>query len=139
MKNKPKYLVRPHDFCVWELHKETGLYQPRYKKPIENRQDPYDHWNYDTLVNVHDFFPIKDDEMEYYEKKSDYELAFYSWQRRNDGHGGTKGGTRAEYAYYLERVKRFNETHPNWKEDREKKIKEAQDKRIKETYGNDKK
>jgi len=115
MNDKPKYLVRPHDFCVWELHEKTGRYQPRYKKPIENRQDPYDHWTYDNLVNIYNFFAIKDNQMEKCEKLYDYEMKYRVWQSRNDGHGGTKGGTREEYEHYLERVKEFNKTHPNWK------------------------
>ena len=116
MKEKPKYLVRPHDFHVWELHPKSGRYQPRFKTPLENRQDPYEHWDFDTLVGIHNFIPIEDDELDYYEKKNDYELGFFSWQARNDGHGGAKGGTREEYAAYLIRVEEFNKTHPNWRD-----------------------
>ena len=131
--NKPKYLIRPHDFCIWELHEATGRYQPRFKIPLENRQEPYNHWDYNSLVNYYDFFPIEDSEMEYYEKKNDYEMAFISWQSRNDGHGGSKGGTKSEYVNYLERVKEFNVEHPDWKEERDKRNEKARKAREDDT------
>ena len=119
MENLPKYIVRPHDFSVWERFNDTNLYRT-YEKPekeIKNRQDPYNHWTYDNLVNGWNFFPIEENQLQEYVEKHDYEISFLSWQCRNDGHGGSKGGTKEDYEEYLERVKRFNESHPNWKQE----------------------
>ena len=44
----------------------------------------------------------------YKEKHNEY-MDFMKWYCRPDGHGGSKGGTREEYEYYLERVKRWEE------------------------------
>lgn len=134
------FLVRVHDYAVWEEDPRKPGHYHSYEEPgkeIKNRQEPYDHWNFDALVKSRDFVAITEAEVPEYLEKHDFHFGFISWQCRNDGHGGAQGGTMEEYLEHLESVKRFNEEHPNWKEDRDKRIKEAQDKRIKETYGND--
>ena len=126
MNELPKYLVRPHDYAVWERFKDTDLYRT-YEKPgkeIKNRQDPYDNWTHENLLG-HGFYPIEESQLEEYLEKWSFEISFYSWQSRNDGHGGAKGGTRAEYLDYLERVKAFNEKYPDWKKERDKRIEKA--------------
>lgn len=118
MKNLPKYLVRPNDYAVWERFKDTDLYRT-FESPgeeIKNRQDPYDHFTHEILTRRYGFFPIEEHELDKYLEKWKFEIKFTSWQHRNDGHGGIKGGTREEYLDYLQRVKEFNEKYPNWKE-----------------------
>lgn len=102
-----KYLVRPSDFCIFEIDESNGCYRVYEKSPHPNRQNAYKHFTYDNLVNHIGFFPITEDKISYYEKRHTFEIKFMSWQCRNDGHGGCKGGTRKEYLEYLKRVEEF--------------------------------
>jgi hypothetical protein len=119
MKKLPKYIIRPNDYAVWERFKDTDLYRT-YEYPdreIKNRQDPYNHWNYENLTRGYGFFPIEDHELDKYLEKWNLEIDFRSWQMRSDGHGGIKGGSKEEYLDYLKQVKSFNEKYPNWRKE----------------------
>ena len=101
-----KYIVRPDDFCIFEIDESNGCYRTYDGKRFGgNRQTAYKHFSYENLVEGYGFFPIDESEIPHYRKKHDFEIGFMSWQCRNDGHGEPKGGTRGEYLDYLERVK----------------------------------
>jgi len=112
------FLVRAHDFAVWEEDLEKpGCYRSMEipGKEMKNRQNAYDHWTFENLTKSHDFVAISEAEVPEYLEKHEEQIKFFIWQSRNDGHGGAKGGSYPEYLEHLERVKQFNETHPNWK------------------------
>ena len=111
MNKLPKYLVRPNDFNIFYLVEREGdqLYTS------DERWIPHKHFTFENLTENYDFFPITEEQVPEYEEKCSDHYGFVSWQSRNDGHGGCKGGSREEYDEYLERVKRFNEKYPNWK------------------------
>lgn len=109
MKN---YLVRPNDFSIFEIDPSNNCYRS-YKGPTDsagNRQQAYEHFNYENLVNNYGFMPISEEDIPMYEKKCKEHYEFISWQMRNDGHGDIKGGTYEEFLDYKERVKRFNQS-----------------------------
>ncbi|MBT6047716.1 MAG: hypothetical protein HOG49_12985 [Candidatus Scalindua sp.] len=114
MKN-PKYIVRPDDSYIWELDESNNCY--RSYKPIKysdgTRANAHDNYTFKRLTEIYDFFPIEEDELAKYEAKCKDHYAFVGWQIRSDGHGGCKGGTRAEYEIYLERVERYQK----WKKE----------------------
>ena len=97
----PKYLVRPDDYQIFEL-KENQKYQ--IKDGADHVHHQYEH---DVLIS-HDFFPCTDSELEEMKEKHDFHYGFISWQSRNDGHGGLKGGTVEDYKEYLKRVEEYN-------------------------------
>lgn len=98
---KPKYLVRPNDFSIFELDDNNGCYRSWSRKPITDsdgrRPDAMSHFTFENLTKNYDFFPIGESDLELYEEKSNEHYKFISWQSRNDGHGGSKGGTYEEY------------------------------------------
>ena len=108
MNKKPKYLVRPSDYCIFEIDQSNGCYRV-YEEDILNRPNAYKHFTFENLTENYDFFPITGKNLGYYEEKNDFEIKFMSWRCRPDGHGGSKGGTKDEYLNYLDRVKRFND------------------------------
>jgi len=108
-----KYLVRPHDFMIFEIDPSNECYRGYETKEVKNRPNAMSHFTYEILTNSnHEFFPITEDQIEEYKLKHNAEMEFTIWQHRNDGHGGCKGGTREEYEAYLERVKRFKMNIP---------------------------
>jgi len=115
---KTNYLVRPHDFAIFELDDSNGCYRPYWGKEKPNKQQAYKHFSYEILTENYGFFPIDDDEIPTYKKKNDDHWVFIIWQRRSDGHGGCKDGTYEEYLLYKESVKRYNEKYPNWKDEK---------------------
>jgi hypothetical protein len=102
-----KYLVRPDDFSIFETDPLNGCYRIYHTKETVNRPHAYEHFNFKNLTENYGWFPIKKKDIPIYEEKCDFHYGFVSWQCRNDGHGGTKGGTMEEYIEYLERVKRY--------------------------------
>ena len=109
-KNKtmlPKYLVRPHDYCIFDFDESNNCYRCWSKKPVTyrdgTRPNAMLHFTYDNLTKNYDFFPIDEDEIEIYIVKNHEYHKFVSWQTRSDGHGGCKGGTYEEYLNYLKR------------------------------------
>ena len=110
---KPQYLVRPSDFSIFELDESNECYRLWSRKPITynngTRPNAQVHFTFENLTKNYDFFPIEESEIETYEKKSSDYYSFLSWQSRSDGHGGSKGGTQAEYLKYLERINKHNE------------------------------
>ena len=98
---KHKYLVRPSDYHIWEIDESNGCYRSYTNKNIQypdgTRPKAQKHFTYELLTTVYGFFPIDEDEIETYTKKSNEYHKFISWQRRSDGHGGIKGGTYEEY------------------------------------------
>ena len=61
----PKYLVRPPDYCLFELDEKTQCYKG-YGTPTE----PYFHFTYDNLVNNYGYHSIEEGEISLYEEKS---------------------------------------------------------------------
>jgi hypothetical protein len=110
MRKTPKYIVRPSDFCIFEIDEDNGCYRVYYSNSLKNRQSAYPHFSYENLVDNYGFFPISESELPAYEEKHNFEISFITWKHRNDGHGGCKGGTREEYMEHLERVKQFNKS-----------------------------
>lgn len=97
--NKSKYLVRPHDFSIFEIDDSNGCYRA-YKqegKVIENRPNAYAHFTYKNLVENYGFIPIDEYDIKHYTKKNKLYHDWISWSTRPDGHGGSKGGTMEEY------------------------------------------
>jgi hypothetical protein len=111
LKKLPIYLVRPHDFHIWEIDPENGCYRSYSTRdvtyPDGTRPNAQETHTYDILTKNHDFFPITSKELPIYEEKNHYYHGFISWQSRSDGHDGIKGGTEEEYKEYLERVKEY--------------------------------
>ena len=101
---KPKYLVRPDDFSIFDLDESNGCYRSWSKNPITyrdgTRPNAMEHFTLENLTKNYGFFVIDESELELYEQKCDEHYKFLSWQSRSDGHGGSKGGT---YEEYLER------------------------------------
>lgn len=106
-----KYLVRPHDFHIWDLDESNGCYRSYSTRTVTyddgTRPTAQPNHTFELLTNIYDFFPIEEGELEYYEVKHDDYMGFMSWQHRSDGHGGCKGGTREEYERYLIRVEEY--------------------------------
>ena len=111
MENKPKYLVRPDDFSIFDLDESNGCYRGWSRKPITygdgTRPNAQSHFTFENLTQNYGFFPIEENQIEIYEKKSDEYYDFLSWQHRSDGHGGSKGGTHEEYLAYRRRVNEY--------------------------------
>lgn len=105
---KPKYLVRPDDFGIFDLDESNGCYRSWSKKPITysdgTRPNAMEHFTLENLTKNYGFFEIDESEIEIYEQKCDEHYKFLSWQSRSDGHGGSKGGT---YGEYLEARKKY--------------------------------
>jgi hypothetical protein len=100
-KNKIKYLVRPHDFHMFELDESNGCYRSWCNKDVTytdgTRPRAQKHFTLKNLTENYGFYPINESEIQEYEKKSKDYNKFRLWQDRSDGHGGIKGGTYDEY------------------------------------------
>lgn len=105
---KPKYLVRPDDFNIFDLDESNGCYRSWSKKPITysdgTRPNAMEHFTLENLTKNYGFFEIDESELDVYEQKCNEHYKFLSWQSRSDGHGGSKGGT---YEEYLEAQKKY--------------------------------
>lgn len=104
--NKPKYLVRPDDYSIFELDESNGCYRGWSKNPITytdgTRPNAMSHFTFNNLTDNYGFFVINESEFDLYNKKNNDHFNFISWKNRSDGHGGIKGGT---YEDYLKRRK----------------------------------
>lgn len=103
----PKYLVRPTDFHVFELDESNNCYRshlvtPRYTDGT--RPNAMSHFNYENLTENYDFFPITEKEVSHWSQKNDEYCDYINWHTRPDGHGGSKGGSMAEYLEMKQRV-----------------------------------
>lgn len=110
----PKYLVCPNNYNIFTLNPENNEY---YSELIGANRNQLQSYSYDTLVNIHHFYPAKECELEMYKKKSDEYYEFVNWQSRNDGHGGSKGGTYEQFLRHKKDVKKynkFNQYHDNY-------------------------
>jgi hypothetical protein len=96
---KPKYIVRPDDFSIFEIDQTNGRYRIWEKNPNNNKSRPkaMKHFTLENLTKNYHFFPINESEIEYYEQKSNEHYNFISWKHRPDGHGGIKDGTYEQY------------------------------------------
>lgn len=94
---KRYFLVRPDDFQIFELDNSNSCYRPYANKEIKNRPFAYDHFTFDNLTEHYGFFPINENEIEFYEKKNELYHKWQAWSSRPDGHGSVKGGTMEEY------------------------------------------
>jgi hypothetical protein len=99
--SKPKYLVRPDDFGIFELDNTNGCYnrrlKPQFKYPDETPVHAREHFTFENLTNNYGFFAIDETELELYEHKCDDYYRFISWHSRSDGHGSYKGGTYSKF------------------------------------------
>lgn len=111
---KSKYLVRPHDFHIFDLDETNGCYRSWITRsvtyPDGTRPNAFNNFTFENLTKNYDFFPIEESELEIYEEKNNEYHKFLSWYHRSDGHGGCKGGTYEEYLEYLSRLKNFIKT-----------------------------
>lgn len=110
----PKYLVCPNNYKIFTLNPENNEY---YSELIGANRNQLQSYSYDTLVNIHHFYPAKECELEMYKKKSDEYYEFVNWQSRHDGHGGSKGGTYEQFLRHKKDVKKynkFNQYHDNY-------------------------
>ena len=101
MEKLPKYLVRPHDFHIWEIDEFNNCYRSYSNRTVTysdgTRPNAQKHFTYENLTENYDFFPIDEDEIEIYQKKGNFYHKYINWITRSDGHGGSKGGTLEEY------------------------------------------
>jgi hypothetical protein len=93
MKTKrPKYLVRPEDFHIFELDPSNGAYRSwstrnvLYRDGTRPNADP--HFTYEILTKSFDFFPIDESQLsEYtdkgYEYRNSLERGFH-WGMQDD-------------------------------------------------------
>lgn len=112
MYKNPRFLVRPHDYHIWELDESNNCYRSYSTRSVTysdgTRPNASTSHTYEVLVRNFDFIPITEEELPEYEAKHEYHCGFNSWLSRSDGHGGCKGGTEEEYAKYLKRVEEYN-------------------------------
>ena len=105
---KPKYLVRPSDYHIWEIDESNGCYRSYTNMDVlrcdGTRPNAMKHFTLENLTKNYGFFEIDESEIEIYVKKNDEYHKFRSWQNRPDGHGGIKGGS---YEEYLEARKKY--------------------------------
>lgn len=101
MDEKPKYLVRPTDFHIFELDESNGCYRSWTTRDVTRsdgtRPDAQLHFTLENLTENYKFFPIEADCLSWYTKKNEEYCEFMSWHSRSDGHGGCKGGTYEEF------------------------------------------
>ena len=101
MKSKPKYLVRPRDFHIFDLDESNGCYRSWSTKKVTyqdgTRPNAMLHFTFDNLTINYDFFPINENDLDLYIEKNKTHNKWLSWSCRNDGHGNAKGGTFEEY------------------------------------------
>jgi len=104
---KTTYLVRPHDFHIFEIDSSNECYRSYSTRSITRadgtRPEAQSHFTYENLTRNFDFIPIDEVDLPYWERKHDFYLGYQSWATRSDGHGGSKGGTIEEYKMYLDR------------------------------------
>jgi len=96
----PTYLARPHDFSIFELDESNNCYriEVNARRTGGSRPQANPAYTFDLLVFEHDFITINnDEELKEYKVKHKYYMDYMKWFTRPDGHGGSKGGTRAEY------------------------------------------
>lgn len=91
-KKTPDYFYRPNDFSVF--HKiENGTYT--HEMDID-RGWTSGGYQYDTMVACN-FVPCTPEEFPELKRKNKLYYEYLSWASRNDGHGGSKGGTFEEF------------------------------------------
>ena len=77
---KPKYLVRPSDYSIFDLDESNGCYRVWSSKPLPyrngKRSKAMKHFTFENLTTKHKFFPIDESQIEFYEKRCNehYEL-----------------------------------------------------------------
>ena len=101
METKPKYLVRPHDYHIFDLDESNGCYRSWSTREVTcsdgTRPNAMSHFTLENLTINYNFFPIGEEDLEIYVNKNNLSNKWISWSHRNDGHGGIKGGTMEEY------------------------------------------
>ena len=100
MEEKPKYLVRPDDYFIFEVDETNGCYRSKSSNLTYSdgtKVPAQKHFTYENLTLNYGFFPIDEDELDVYQKKEEMHINFEIWQSRSDGHGGSKGGTWEEF------------------------------------------
>jgi hypothetical protein len=72
---KPKYLVRPSDFSIFDLDETNGCYRGWSSKPLTDRNGKrpkaMKHFTFENLTTKYKFFPIDESQIEFYEKRCD--------------------------------------------------------------------
>lgn len=101
MKNKSKYLVRPRDSHIFELDESNGCYRSWNTRNVTysdgTQPNAMLHFTYENLTQNFGFIPIKENELDDYQKKHELYMKYLSWSSRPDGHGGIKGGSMEEF------------------------------------------
>jgi hypothetical protein len=99
-----KFLVRKNDFHIFEVDETNGCYRSWSTKNVTdskgNRPQAMSHFTFENLTENYDFFPIQEEELEFYNNKHNIYLNYFKWTNISDGHGGIKGGTFEEYVNY---------------------------------------
>ncbi len=96
-KNNSKYLVRPHDFRVFELDFNNAY--RAYEEPgkeIVNRSNAQSHFTFKNLTQNYDFFVIQESEIQDYQKKNHLYYKYQDLKWKNDHHGGVYENTNIE-------------------------------------------
>ena len=98
---KRKYLVRPHDFHIFELDPYNNAYRSYTTRNVTyldgTRPHAQEHFKYELLTEYFGFFGIDESQIPEYEEKNNEYHNWILWYNRSDGHGGIKGGTMDEY------------------------------------------
>ncbi len=72
---KPKYLVRPDDFHIFEIDENNDCYRSWTTRSVTDmngvRSNAMAHFTFENLTTNYGFFPINENEIEYYSKKND--------------------------------------------------------------------
>lgn len=80
-KHKPKYLVRPDDFTIFDLDESNGCYRSWSKKPTlyndNTRPNAMNHFTFENLTKNYGFFAIEETEIKIYEKNVTSITNFY--------------------------------------------------------------
>ena len=80
---KPKYLVRPSDYHIWEIDESNGCYRSYTNMDVlrcdGTRPNAMEHFTLENLTKNYGFFEIDESELELYEQKCDEHYKFLSW------------------------------------------------------------
>jgi|AntAceMinimDraft_10_1070366.scaffolds.fasta_scaffold07671_4 hypothetical protein len=89
---KSKYLYRSHDFSIFINNgKDEYTHQMNVEKSWHGS-----YFSYECLKSF-DFIECTENDLPELKKKHDLYYEYLNWTTRSDGHGGSKGGTMAEF------------------------------------------
>jgi len=88
---RPDYLYRPTDYSIFKKIDNGKYVHMEYIK-----QGCFHEYSYESLMNCN-FLSCTEDDFIELKKNHDLYYEYLSWSTRSDGHGGSKGGTMAEF------------------------------------------